>query len=305
MTIQLVCMGEPLIEFNQQDNTGLFKLGYGGDTSNTAIAASRHGTSTAYISRVGSDNFAELLRTLWTEEGVDHKCVLESENSPTGVYFVTHGISGHDFSYLRANSAASKITPKDVPEKLIASASVLHLSAISQAISTSACDACFHAIEIAKSNGVKVSYDTNLRLPLWPITRAQAIINETIQHADILLPGLDDIQQITGLDEPDEIIEMLLEKGPSAIALTMGKEGVVVATPEKRIEISPLKVNAVDATGAGDAFDGAFLAEYIRHQDVIKSAIFANASAAISTEGYGAVAPLPNREKVESIFGSR
>ena len=303
MAIQIVCMGEPLIEFNQQENGGLFKIGYGGDTSNTAIAASRHGASTAYVSRVGADKFGQMLRTLWTEEGVDHKSVLESENSPTGVYFVTHGEAGHEFSYLRSNSAASKFSFEDVPEQLIANASILHLSAISQAISTSACDACFHAIEIAKSNGVKVSYDTNLRLPLWPITRAQAIINETIQHADILLPGLDDIQQITGLDNPNEIIEVLLEKGPSAIALTMGKEGVVVATPEKQIKISPHKVNAVDATGAGDAFDGAFLAEYIHHQDVIKAAKFANASAALSTEGYGAVAPLPIRESVESYLG--
>ena len=149
------------------------------------------------------------------------------------MYFVTHDESGHTFSYLRSNSAASKVTPKNVPDQLIANASVLHLSAISQAISSSACDACFQAIEIAKANEVKVSYDTNLRLPLWSISRARAIINETIQHADILLPGLDDIQKVTGIDEPEEIIGMLLDKGPSVIALTMGNEGVIVATSEQ------------------------------------------------------------------------
>ncbi len=299
MTIQLVCMGEPLIEFNQKEESGLFELGFGGDTSNTAIAASRHGASAAYFSHVGSDKFGQMLRTLWTKEGVDHSFVPESENSPTGVYFVTHDESGHTFSYLRSNSAASKITPKDVPEQLIANASILHLSAISQAISSSACDACFHAIDIAKANRVKVSYDTNLRLPLWSISRARAIINETIQNADILLPGLDDIRKVTGIDDPKEIIDMLLNSGPNVIALTMGSEGVIVATPEQQIKIPPHKVSAVDATGAGDAFDGAFLAEYIRHQDVFKSAQYANASAALSTEGYGAVSPLPNREKVE------
>ena len=75
-------MGEPLIEFNQKEESGLFKLGFGGDTSNTAIAASRHGTNTAYFSQVGSDKFGQMLRTLWTEEGVDHSFVLESKNSP-------------------------------------------------------------------------------------------------------------------------------------------------------------------------------------------------------------------------------
>ena len=195
MTIQLVSMGEPLIEFNQKENSGLFELGYGGDTSNTVIAATRHGVRSAYFSHVGADKFGQMLKTLWTDEGVDHSYVQESEDSSTGIYFVTHDETGHVFSYLRKNSAASKITPKDVPEELIANASILHLSAISQAISTSACDACFHAIEIAKSNGVKVSYDTNLRLALWPISRAQDVIIETIQKADILLPGLDDIQK--------------------------------------------------------------------------------------------------------------
>ena len=73
----------------------------------------------------------------------------------------------------------------------------------------------------------------------------------------------------------------------------------------KQIKIPPQKVSAVDATGAGDAFDGAFLAEYIRHQDVFKSALYANASAALSTEGYGAVSPLPNREKVELFLKRR
>ena len=179
-----------------------FELGYGGDTSNTVIAAARHGARSAYFSHIGSDNFGKMLQTLWTKEGVDHSFVHESHDSPTGIYFVTHDDTGHVFSYLRENSAASKITPKDVPENLIANASILHLSAISQAISTTACDACFHAIEIAKSHGVRVSYDTNLRLALWPITRAQAIINETISKTDILLPGLDDIQKITGLTDP-------------------------------------------------------------------------------------------------------
>ena len=84
----------------------------------------------------------------------------------------------------------------------------------------------------------------------------------------------------------------------------MGSEGVIAATSEQRVKIPSPRVTAVDATGAGDAFDGAFLAEYISHHDVFKAAHYANASAAISTEGYGAVMPLPRRERVENFMNS-
>ena len=88
--------------------------------------------------------------------------------APTALYVVTHDAGGHAFTFYRSNSAASRYAPRDVPEAAIRAARMLHVSGISQAISTSACDAVFHAIAVAKAAGVQVSYDTNLRLALWP-----------------------------------------------------------------------------------------------------------------------------------------
>lgn len=291
----LIAIGEALFELNQAVADGSFKPGFGGDTSNAVIAAARSGASTGYVTAVGADRFGRSLVELWRAEGVDASRVIVNGAAHTGIYFVTHGPEGHEFSYLRAGSAASRMTEADIPADYIGAARMLHVSGISQAISSSAADAVFAAIDVAKQRGVLVSYDTNLRLKLWPLTRARAVIHEAMKSADIALPGLDDAQKLTGLDGPDAIVDFYLGLGARIVALTLGKEGALVATPRRRERIASIRVDAVDATGAGDAFDGAFLAEYLRAGDPFEAARFANVAAALSTCGYGAVPPLPTR----------
>ena len=203
---------------------------------------------------------------------------------------------------MRAGSAASRIKPHDVPKAYIGQAKILHVSGISQAISASAADAVFAAIDAAKAAGALVSYDTNLRLKLWPLTRARAIIHEAMRFCDIALPGLDDAEQLTGLTEPDAIADFYLHLGAKVVALTLGKQGSLIATPEQRLRVPSIRVEAVDATGAGDTFDGAFLAEYLNARDPMQAGRYANAAAALSTTGYGAVAPMPKREAVLKVL---
>ena len=124
---------------------------------------------------------------LWKEEGVDTSAVKKSPIAHTGLYFVTHGPDGHVFSYMRAGSAASRMTPDDMPADAIKAAKVVHASGISQAISSSAADAVFAAFRIgARGQASTVSYDTNLRLRLWPLDRARAVIHAAAGLADIL-----------------------------------------------------------------------------------------------------------------------
>ena len=158
----------------------------------------------------------------------------------------------------------------------------------------------FEAFAIAREAGVLTAYDTNLRLKLWPLTRAKAIINAACGMADIVLPGFDDATQLTGLSEPDAIADFYLRLGAKIVALTLGHEGSLVATPERRERLVPIKVEAIDATGAGDCYDGAFLAEDIRTGDAFAAGAYANVAAALSTQGFGAVAPLPRRAEVEA-----
>lgn len=302
--IDLVCLGEPMVELNQHQAGGPYHPGFGGDVSNTAVAAARQGLKVAMATALGADVFGDSLRGLWTAEGIDHSAVPADPDAPTGLYFVTHGPAGHTFSYRRAGSAASRMSPRNLPLDLISSAKVLHFSAISQAISPSACDATFAAVEAARAAGRLVSYDTNLRLALWPLARARAVIRATIGLSDIILPGLDDAQKLCEAQDADGIVDELLGLGAKIVALTMGSDGVLVATGERRERIASHKVKAVDATGAGDAFDGAFLAEYLMTGDAFAAARHANAAAALSVTGYGAVAPLPSRADVARFLQS-
>jgi 2-dehydro-3-deoxygluconokinase len=298
----LISIGEPLIEFNRpKEGDGRTWLqGFGGDSQNVAIAAVRQGASAGYITSLGQDWMGDAFVEMWQSEGLDASRVGRHPTAPTGVSFVTHGPTGHKFDYLRKNSAASLMTPDTVPADYIAGARYFHLSAIGQAISDSARRTCDAAVSVARAAGVKVSYDTNLRLRLWELDVARATIDATVARCDVLLPSLDDSQQLTGLQEPDAIADYYLKLGAPVVALKMSAEGCLISTPEQRFRVPGHRVRAVDATGAGDTFDGSFLARLIAGDDLEAAARYANVAAALSTTGYGAVTPIPRAAAVRA-----
>ncbi len=296
----ILAIGEPLVELNQAEDGAPFLQGFGGDTSNAMIAAARLGADAAYFTAIGADRFGQALTELWLKEGVDASRVVVNGGAHTGLYFVTHGAEGHQFSYMRAGSAASRIGESDLPVDRIKATQILHVSGVSQAISSSAADAAFAAIDIARDAKRLVSYDPNLRLKLWPLRRARAVIHEAMRACDIALPGLDDASALAGLTDPDAIADFYLRLGARLVVVKLGKAGALAATAARRERVAPLAVPAVDATGAGDCFDGAFLAEFVRAADPFAAARFANVAAALSTRGWGAVAPLPRRAEVEA-----
>ena len=300
----LLAIGEPMVEFNQTraDDERSYRLGFGGDTSNAVIAAARQGARAAYFSRLGDDAFGRSLLALWSREGVDASWVQVDAQAPTGIYFVHHGPKGHAFSYRRAGSAASRMTAADLPLALIARARYLHVSGISQAISESACAAVEAAIAHARASGTKVSYDPNLRLALWPLERAAEVIRPTIAQCDEFLPSIDDVRQVSGLTEPRAIIAWAHDLGAPRVVLKLGREGALVSEGRGFIEVPAHRVVAVDATGAGDCFDGSYLARRAAGDGMEAAAGWACVAAALATTGYGAVDPLPTREMVQKFL---
>jgi len=299
-SFDILALGEPMVEFNQTGGAGSrdYLQGFGGDTSNAAIAAARQGAAVAYVSALGPDLYGRMLRDLWDREGVDHSLVRDDPAGYTAVYFVTHGPAGHEFSFFRAGSAASRMTPADMPLAAIADARILHLSGISLAISNAACDACYGAIEAARAAGTLVSFDTNLRLRLWTKDRARAVMTDVIGMSDICLPSLDDIAAVAGMSDPDSLVDFCLAQGAKIVALKLGADGALVADAGSRHRIGPKPCAPVDATGAGDAFGGAFLARIAAGDGIEAAGHYAAMAAALSTEGYGAVEPIPRAAKV-------
>jgi 2-dehydro-3-deoxygluconokinase len=266
----ILAIGEPMVEFNQSGGAGSrsYLQGFGGDSSNFSIAAARQGAKVAYFTRLGDDVYGQMLRDLWAREGIDASTVDNDPDAFTGIYFVTHAASGHQFSFFRTGSAASRMHPSHLPLDMVRATRVLHVSGISFAISASAADTCFAAIEAARAAGAMISFDTNLRLRLWSKDRARAVMADVIGLADICLPSYDDVVVITGLTDPDAIVDFCLARGARTVALKLGADGAIVADEKQRIRFAPHACTPVDATGAGDTFGGAFVARVLAGDDL-------------------------------------
>ena len=305
MSIDILSFGEPLFEFSQlpdQQGPISYLSGFGGDTSNFAVSASRQGAKVAMLAHLGNDVFGDQFVDLWQQEGVDTQWVERHPDAPTGIYFISHDERGHHFTFYRKGSAASLVNPEKLPEQAIAQAKLLHTSAITHAISDSSSDAVFKAIEIAKENNTLVSFDTNLRLKLWPLSRARAVIHETARLVDFCMPSLDGARMLTGLEDANAVADFYLNLGAKNVILKMGADGAMVATADRRFTTGGHKVNTVDATGAGDCFSGAFLSQVVKDKSLEDALFYANSAAALTTTGYGAVAPIPTQAQVEAFI---
>lgn len=290
----ILSIGEPMVEFNQaKPGEPQYLQGFGGDTSNVAVAAARQGARAAYFTRLGDDGFGRQLFELWKAEGVDASAVQRDPKAFTAVYFVQHGPQGHEFHYLRTGSAASRMKPGDLPEALLGGARFVHTSGISMAISLSAHQAVLAALEKAKKAGGKVSFDPNLRTRLWALEDAKKGIAAAAKLADYFFPSLEDAEALSGLKSRDAIVDWAHRLGAVNVFLKLGAEGVLVSNVSSRQWIPGGKVKSVDATGAGDCFCGAALARLAAGDDVFAAARYANVAAALATTGYGAVAPIP------------
>lgn len=302
----VAALGEAMLEFNQtRPGEPQYLQGFGGDTSNAAIAAARAGAKAAYLTRTGDDAFGARLLQLWAQEGVDTSGIENDPAAATGIYFVTHGHHGHEFSYLRAGSAASRMTPawlEGPAGEVLRASRILHVSGISLAISTSACDTAFAAMRMAREAGTQVAFDSNLRLKLWPLDRARACIERAISLCDIFLPSLEDVTTLAGLTDPDAVADWAHALGARTVVLKLGGEGALVSDPAGRHRIAPHCVQLVDATGAGDCFCGNLLARMALGDRVLEAARYANAAAALAVQGFGAVAPLPRPDAVRSLL---
>lgn len=299
----IVAIGEPLVEFNQtRPNDPNYLQGFGGDSSNMIIAAARQGARCAYVTRLGDDEFGRMFLDLWKSEDVDTSGVAIDPQAHTAVYFVTHGAQGHVFSYLRAGSAASRMRPADLPAESLRTARFVHASGISMAISASASDTVLAAFDLARAAGARTAFDSNLRLKLWPLARARAMIGAAAGVCDYFFPSLEDAVALSDKDDPQAIVDWAHGLGAPTVFLKLGANGVIVSDGTRREHVRGHRVDAVDATGAGDCFCGAALARLAAGDSIVDAARYANAAAALATTGFGAVAPLPRPEAVRRLL---
>ncbi len=297
----LLAIGEGMVEFNQTTaGQPTYLQGFGGDTSNAVIAAARAGAACGYVSAVGDDAFGKSLMNIWHLARINTEFVAINSGVNTGLYFVTHGEHGHEFSYRRAGSAAATMKLNEAQQEALKQTKWLHYSGISQAISENARQQCHVAASIVRAAGGKISFDANLRLKLWSLEEAKQHMLPAIAGCDLFLPSMEDVVQLSGLADPQAIVRWSHALGAKQVVLKMGEQGVLVSesVASPPLLVAPVKANAVDATGAGDCFAGNLLARLALGDDLLQAARYANAAAALSVQGFGAVAPLPFAQAV-------
>lgn len=305
----VVSIGEPMAEFAALERGRLgdveaYRRGWGGDTANFIVAAARLGLAAAYVTRVGSDEFGRSFLALWEREGVHTAGVNVEPGAFTAVYFISRRPEGgHDFTYYRAGSAASRLAPSDVDPARIRGARLVHLSGISQAVSPSCREATRAALAIARDAGVPVSYDANVRPRLLDPAAFRPIFEETARRADIVFLSAEDAGHLYGAEPPARVVDRILELGADCCVLKLGAGGCLAATKAgERVASPAFEIEVVDTTGAGDAFDAGYVAAWLEGRATGEAARFANAVGALTSSGLGAVAPSPTRSAVEEFL---
>ena len=306
----VVCMGEIMVELNAVNrgplrNVGLFEKHAAGAEGNVAIGVSRLGCSSGIITRVGDDEFGLFLLATLKGENVDTAHVTVDKDYPTAVFFIQRGFPIPDKSeayYYRRNSSGSKLSPKDLDPKYIASAKVLHVTGITPALSESAKEATTAAVKIAKENNVTVSLDTNIRLKLWTEEAARTTLLPLCQMADLLFTSQPDARIILGLDEPAEIAKVLHRSGVRTVVVKLGEKGAFASSEGETATQPMMHASVEDPTGAGDSFAATFLATQLKGWKLLDSLRAALATAALVVGVRGDYENMPSMEALRTFL---
>lgn len=307
--VEVISFGEPLIGVypppnrSVTDDVPLLKT-WGGDTSNVALALSKLGHKSAYITRIGADEFGKSFQNLWQEAGVNISQVQIDDEHRTGLYFVSFRNRKHHLIYYRKDSAACSISSKLIDWEFVGMAKVIHLSGISQAISQNALEFSFKLMEFAKKNDILISYDVNYRPPLWKKEVAKAVISHTINEYADILEITDDEMSLLGWGKEPGDLKSSLTRVPSVCAVKMGERGSHLIRDREEARLKAFQVEVKDTVGAGDAFDAGLIVGILKKLPLFKLGEFANAVAALTCRGTGPLSMQPSMEEVQKLVRS-
>ena len=284
------------------------------------------GKKTAFIGKVGKDQFGALLRDTITEAGIDASNLMVDENVNTTLAFVhTFPDGDREFSFYRNPGADMMLTADEVNPEVVKDTKVFHFGTLSMT-HEGVREATKKAVETAKANGCLVSFDPNLRPPLWSsldlakeqmeyalwksLEDARAEIEYGLGKCDILKISDNEIQFVSGKEDYDEGIAYLQETyNIPLILLTMGKDGSRAYYKGMRVERPGFSVKAIETTGAGDTFCGSSLNYLVDHdfenlteEQLGEMLTFANAAAALVTTKKGAIKAMPVKEEVLELI---
>ncbi|EYU38801.1 hypothetical protein ABFS82_03G070600 [Erythranthe guttata] len=313
----IVSFGEMLIDFvptvsgvSLAEAPGFLKAP-GGAPANVAIAVARLGGNAAFVGKLGDDEFGQMLAGILKENGVSAEGVNFDTGARTALAFVTLRADGErEFMFYRNPSADMLLTPDELNLDLIRSAKVFHYGSISLIVEPCR-SAHLKAMEVAKAAGALLSYDPNLRLPLWSSAEeARRQIMSIWDQAEVIKVSDEELQFLTENDKVDDESAMSLwHDNLKLLLVTLGDKGCRYYTKNFRGEVDAYRVKTVDTTGAGDSFVGALLYKMVDDQTIIEDELrlkevlkYACACGAITTTKKGAIPALPTPSQVLTLL---
>lgn len=312
----VTALGELLIDFTENGNSEqgnpLMEANPGGAPCNMLSMIQKLGGTTAFIGKVGKDMFGRQLREAVESVGIDTRNLMEDEEVHTTLAFVhTFPDGDRDFSFYRNPGADMMLTKEEIQEDLIRNSKVFHFGTLSST-HEGVREATRYAIDVAKEAGCLVSFDPNLRPPLWKtLEDARKEIEYGLSKTDILKISDNEVEFLCGTSDYDEGAKMLIEKyNILFVCVTLGKDGSRAYYKGMRVEVPGfVQKNTIETTGAGDTFCGCMLHYIIQHglEDLTEENLrelltFANAAASVITTRKGALAVMPSKEEVEELL---
>ena len=276
----------------------VFVKGYkhfvGGVTANFMVAFARLGGRGGFLGGVGDDEYGRIVVNKLKNEGVDVSSLKVWSNRSTALNIVVVDKQGRKYIYQDPNLMLNVPEPEDLKEDYITSARHIHTTAIKV-------ETAEKAFKIALKHGLTTSFDLEKHVSEYGLDG----LREVLKYTHILMPNKLGIQSLTG--ERDFIVaaRKIMKYGPKVVVITMGKKGCIVVTEDEVVKSPAFKVNVVDTTGAGDAFNAAFIyALVVKEWDYERAALFANAVAALKCARLGAQSS-PYLNEVEGYLKSQ
>lgn len=310
--MDVLTFGETMVLFNPEFTGPLryvtsFRKSIAGAESNVAIGLARLGHKVGWFSKLGDDEFGRYILSVIRGEGVDVSRVAIDAERNTGLLFKERFAHVNpNVYYYRKNSAASNLLVDEIDLEYIKKAKILHITGITLALSNQCREVVFKCIEIAKEYGVLISFDPNIRRKLWKLEEAVPVLLEVAKQADIILPGIDEGEQLLGLNDPEEIAMKFLDMGCKVVAVKLGKDGCYVANKQESHYIKGFSVEKVeDTVGAGDGFAAGFLSGVIRNIELKECGQYANGVGAMATLVSGDMEGLPTLSQLFEFIGKQ
>ena len=312
----VIALGELLIDFTMngksEQGNNLFEANPGGAPCNVLAILRKLGKKTAFIGKVGDDQFGRLLRETIEEAGINSDNLLVDKEINTTLAFVhTFPDGDREFSFYRKPGADMMLKKEEIDEEAIAKARIFHFGTLSMT-HDDVREATMKAVELAKKNGLLISLDPNLRPPLWSsLDLAKEQILAAMEHCDILKISDNEIQFITGVEDYDEGIQIIRDRFQiPLVCLTLGKDGSRAYYKDIRVEVPGFaQEHVADTTGAGDTFCGSVLNYVLEHgiedlseENLKEMLTFANAAASLITTKKGAIRSMPEKEEIEAMI---